>query len=89
MSKQSYISFPRKFSEIPISAVAVSLSVALVGILLAIPRRSAPAPRRLTTPPIVFLPSNKWQVVQEYHICPPGLTYKIDLESGVKLAKKL
>ena len=35
-----------------------------------------------------FVPTDEWQVVQKYHICPPGLKYKMDVNTGVTLARK-
>ena len=37
---------------------------------------------------VVFVPTDDWQIVQKYHICPPGLKYKVDMNTGVNLAKK-
>ena len=35
-----------------------------------------------------FLPSRDWKPVEDDHVCPPGLEYKIDLSTGSKVARK-
>ena len=35
----------------------------------------------------IFQPTDSWQEVKPYHICPPGLEYSVDLHTGLTLAK--
>jgi hypothetical protein len=35
----------------------------------------------------LFIPTKEWQTVEENHLCPPGLEYRIDLSTGSKLAR--
>lgn len=35
----------------------------------------------------LFIPTNEWQVVEDNHICPAGLEYRLDLSNGSKLAR--
>lgn len=35
----------------------------------------------------LFIPSREWKQVDDDHICPPGLEFKIDLATGMKLAR--
>ncbi len=32
-------------------------------------------------------PSFEWQPVEDHHVCPPGLEYRLDLSSGKNLAR--
>lgn len=35
----------------------------------------------------IFIPTNHWQTVEDNHICPAGLEYKLNLTDGTKLAR--
>ena len=35
----------------------------------------------------MFVPSAEWKTVEDHHICPAGLEYRIDLSTGSKLAR--
>ena len=35
----------------------------------------------------LFIPTAEWQTVEDRHICPAGLEYKLDLSNGSKLAR--
>lgn len=35
----------------------------------------------------LFIPTYEWQVVENNHICPAGLEYRVDLSNGSKIAR--
>ena len=35
----------------------------------------------------LLIPSLEWKTVEDYHICPAGLEYRLDLSTGQKLAR--
>ena len=35
----------------------------------------------------LFIPTHEWQVVENNHICPAGLEYRVDLSNGSKIAR--
>jgi hypothetical protein len=35
----------------------------------------------------VFIPTNEWKVVEDNHICPAGLEYRVNLSNGSKVAR--
>jgi len=46
-------------------------------------------PNKLPSKYEEFIPTTEWQTIKSNHACPPGLEYKIDLQTGVKLARKI
>lgn len=34
-----------------------------------------------------FIPTAEWQSVEDHHICPAGLEYRLDMTTGSKLAR--
>ena len=36
---------------------------------------------------LLFIPTYEWQVVENNHICPAGLEYRVDLSNGSKIAR--
>jgi len=73
-------------AAISISAVAV---VGMFTFIARIPKRQPRLPTIAKKDRKIFLPSQEWKQVNDDHICPPGLEYKIDLATGVKLARKM
>ena len=37
----------------------------------------------------MFIPTNEWKTVQDNHICPAGLEYRLNMTDGTKLARLL
>jgi len=35
----------------------------------------------------LFEPSFEWQEVGSHHVCPPGLEFRLDLSTGINLAR--
>jgi hypothetical protein len=77
-------------SDRTVAALSIS-AIALVGIvtfLARVPKRQPKLPALPKKDRKIFIPSRDWKPVDDDHICPPGLEYRIDLETGSKLARK-
>jgi hypothetical protein len=35
----------------------------------------------------LFIPSNEWKPVQDHHVCPPGLEYRLNMTDGTRYAR--
>jgi hypothetical protein len=35
----------------------------------------------------LFIPTVDWQKVEDHHVCPPGLEYRLNMSDGSKLAR--
>jgi hypothetical protein len=66
---------------------ALTLAVSAIGVfyLFRAEEDSEVEPEEI--PNEVFVPSTEWKTVEDHHICPAGLEYRIDLSTGSKLAR--
>eukprot|EP00929_Paragymnodinium_shiwhaense_P057184 TRINITY_DN28618_c0_g1_i1.p1 TRINITY_DN28618_c0_g1~~TRINITY_DN28618_c0_g1_i1.p1 ORF type:complete len:225 (-),score=31.51 TRINITY_DN28618_c0_g1_i1:320-994(-) len=54
-----------------------------------LPHHESPRKQAMQLPPVAdFEPTESWQVVPEGAICPPGLHFKVDLASGLTMARQ-
>jgi len=79
------------YSDKTIATASISMIVVIgfVALISFIPKRK---PKRILINKNKlkhFIPTTEWKAVEADHICPPGLQYKIDLSTGIKLAKKI
>lgn len=79
------------YSDKAIATISASIIAALglVAILTLFPKRKASLPLANKSKLRRFIATSEWKAVEVDHICPPGLEYKIDMQTGAKLARKI
>ena len=76
----------RTIATYSISALAV---LSFVTFLSLIPKRKHKTPLLPKSQLRHFVATSEWKVVDSDHICPSGLEFKIDLSTGMKIARKI